>query len=144
MKINFKSIIKPVFTENGEEKINEEAIQIIEFDAPVNRNWNDEEQAVELIFKEPKYNETNRIDIYDSEAWVYTNQTTVQIKHNAFGEVNVTFLDPKTKQLHELNMRTYCSEFIKGDNKYEFKYFICAPDNNSPASYFDLTLTLSE
>ncbi|MHA0272992.1 hypothetical protein ACXYFN_03060 [Mycoplasma sp. 48589B] len=144
MKINFKSVIQPVIHENGEEKINQDAVQIIEFDAPLSKNYNEDEDAIELIFKEPKYNETNRIDVYQNEAWVYTNQTTVQIKLNDFGDVNVTVLDPKSKQIHEINMRTYCSQFIKEENKYEFKYYLCSMDENKPLSYFDLTLTLSE
>ncbi|WLP85661.1 hypothetical protein [Mycoplasma seminis] len=144
MKINFKSTIQPVVFENGEEIINTEAIQVIEFDAPLTKNINTEEKSIELIFKEPKYNETNRVDIYENEFWVYTNSTTVQVIKNDYGKATVTFLNPENKQLMEFEIRTFGQEFIQEENKYTFKYYICAPDSNNPASYFDLQLTISE
>ncbi|SJZ49396.1 hypothetical protein [Mycoplasmopsis verecunda] len=144
MKINFKSIITPVHFEEDVEVLDVDAIQEIQFDAPLTKRWNEEEQALELVFKEPKYNDTNRIDIYENEAWVYTKETTVQIKKEDFGIANVSFLNPQSKQIVEINMRTFCKAMVKEENSYKFNYFICSETDDKPISYLELNLKISE
>ncbi|MFV9451675.1 hypothetical protein ACNF36_02030 [Mycoplasma sp. 4463] len=135
MKINFKSIIKV--------STNDEP-QVIEFLSQLDLYNKTEDGVIELKFNEPKYNETNRIDISENEVNIYTNLTTVCVKKNEEGNASISVVDPSTQKKFEINLKTVCKNFFTSINEFNFQYDLFTYENDEVLTSINMTLELYE
>ncbi|WP_208664844.1 hypothetical protein, partial [Mycoplasma nasistruthionis] len=132
-KIKFKS----VFT-----TLHDNKQQIIQFDAPLTIEEYPEEGFKQLIFNEPKLNQKNIIELYDNKAIFYTDNTTVELLQEGFGDVTINLTVPNNPNPIVMNWFTKVQEFTVSSNYLNFKYQMYSDKDTEAHTEFDLQIEI--